>query len=207
MPAGNYAPTRDASVVTARPTTAGPLFKPSPPDALTSGYQIDPTAYGGEADNEVPIGRFGTPVFSAGSQLALAQSGAPWPTQIDSGIKRFTSYRPNGYRQIFAMKVRGNYGANTSTANFAFRHQEYPASDTYHGGQAGYPGPVPTALRPMWDNLLAIIWNLRVLNPTAGGSLNSQTTPNNNNSDIYANPAEFIPGGTASLVYKGENVS
>jgi hypothetical protein len=207
MPSTNPSPNRDASVVTTRVVTAGPIFKPSPPDALTSGYQIDPTAYGGEADNPVPRGRWGTPVFSAGSQLALAQIGAPWPDQINSSVKRFTAYRPNSFREIFAMKVLGNYGGMTSTANFGYRHQEYPASDTYHGGQAGYPGPVPAASRPMWSNLLAIVYALRVLNPTAGGSLNDTTTPANYNSDIYSNPAEYVPAGTASLVFKGENVS
>lgn len=205
MPSDNFAPTRDGSVVTARPVTAGPIFKPSPPDALTAGSQLDRYAVGGEASNPVPRGRFGTPVFSSGSQLALAQGGSPWPTQIDSGTKRFTAYRPNSLREIFAMKVLGNYGLNTSQANFGYRHQIYPATDTYNGSQAGYPGPVPSAKRPMWDNVLAIVYALRVVNPTASGSLGNVVQAAYSTSS-YQNPAEYVPAGTASLVFKGENV-
>lgn len=197
---------RDASIVTTRPVVPGPIFKPNPPAALTSGYQLDRTAVGGVANNVVPKGKYGRPVFSAGSQINLASSGDPWPNGIDSGIKGWTGYTPNTLREIVAIKVRGNYGGNTSRTNFGYRHQRFPSTDTYHGGQAGYPGPVPSALRPMWNNLLAIVWSLRVLNPVAGGSLNSTVQPANVTS-INANPAQFTPTGTASLVFKGENIS
>lgn len=207
MPSGNYAPDRDASIVTTRPTTSGPIFKPSPPDALTSGYQLDRTAFGGVAANPVPRGRFRTPVLTAGSQLALAQYGAPWPTQINSSVKQFTAHRPNIFRQIYAATISGNYGGNTSRSNFGYRHQRFPVTDTYHGSQAGYPGPVPSASRPMWDTLLAIVWALRVVNPTAGGSANGGGNPPNYNSNLYTNPAQYVPAGSASLAYKGENVA
>lgn len=205
---GNLSTSRDASVVTARPTTPGPIFKPSPPDSLTAGSQINQAAEWGYANNTVTRGKYGNPVFTSGSQLALAQVGAPWPDLIDGGVKGFTAFRPNSFREIFAMKVLGNYGMNSSRTNFGFRHQEYPAGDDYWGGNiAGYPGAVPSARRPMWNNLLAIVYALRVSNPTAGGSLNGTTTPNNYNSNSYDNPAQYIPGGNASLVFKGENVT
>jgi hypothetical protein len=205
---------RDGSIVTTRPVTVGPMLEPFPPEALTSGYQIDPTAIGGHANNLAPIGKYGKPVLASGSNLALSRIGAPWPNQINSSVKRFTSYIPNMLREVAHVNVRGNYGMVSSEANFLYRHQEYPAAsvepgsggDYWGGNIAGYPGVVPSWQPPMWNNLVAIIWQLRVLNPTAGGSLNNTVQQAYVQDNASQNPAQFIPAGNASLIFKGENV-
>lgn len=196
-------PYRDASVVTARPITPGPIFTPGPPYALTAGSDINDAAIYGPS--VTPPG-----AFTSGSQWNKARIGAPWPKIIDAGTRIQTDFHPNAFREVAHHNIAGNYGSVSSIANFGYRAQEYPVTDDINGangpGIGGYPGSVPYPKRPMWNNLLAIIYALRVVNPVAGGSYDSQVQPSfvvgNQN-----NPVEFVPSGTASLSIKGESLA
>lgn len=194
-------PLRDASIVTARPIVPGPIVTPAQPEALTSNYQLDRTA---EQAPKIgtPVrkfGIFGKPLITAGSDLGTAQVGSPWPDLVPTG-KIGTAWRRNSFREVAHKTLAGNYGSITSIANFGFRHQIYPVGNPWTS-QAGYPGPVPSAVRPMWNNVVAIVWRLRVANPTAGGSLND-TVQAAYTLQSYKNPTAYTPEGTASLSYK-----
>lgn len=192
---------RDASIVTSRPQVPpGPMLTPSPPEALTSGSQLNRAAIGGPTITGIKRGRYGRPLLTAGSDLDKAIAGAPWPALIDGFIKIWTAFRPNSFRDVTPTKEPANYGSLTSLANFGFRHQLYPVGGAWNS-QAGYPGPVPSEKRPMWNNVLPIVWNLRVVNPVAGGSVDS-TVQGAYTLQNYKNPTEYTPAGTASLSFK-----
>lgn len=199
MPVNAPVSYRDASQVTLRPVVPGPIFQPIPPDALTSGSQINRYTVG--AEENAPPG-----AFDSGSQLNRARIGAPWPGIIDGATKFFNSWRPNVLRDVEHHNTIANYGSVTSLANFGFKASQYGPDNDYGQGSIGlYPGPVPSALRPMWNNLVAIVWGLRVNNPTSGGSLND-TIQASYTTTTTASPVEFVPSGTASLTYKGASV-
>lgn len=191
---------RDASIVTARPIVPPELLKPSPPEALTAGSQLNRYAIGGPMITGIKRGRFGQPLLTSNTDLSKSQVGAPWPGLIDAFAKIWTAFKPNTFRNVTPTKEPANYGSLTSLANFGFRNQIYPVNG-YWNSQAGYPGPVPSAVRPMWNNVLAIVWNLRVVNPVAGGSVDS-TVQAHYVVQNYNNPTEFTPAGTASLSFK-----
>lgn len=198
--AKNTTPVRDASIVTSRPIVPGPLVTPAQPEALTSNYQLDRTAVQApKVINRRKFGIWGKPLLTANSDLGTAIEGAPWPTLVPTG-KIGTAWRPNSFREVAHKTLPGNYGAITSIANFGWRHQIYKPGNPWTS-QAGYPGPVPSAVRPMWNNVVAIVWRLRVANPTAGGSLDS-TVQAAYTLQSYNNPTSYTPEGTASLSYK-----
>lgn len=182
---------RNASVVTARPIVPGPIAEPAPPDALAAGSQINKAAIGGP---------YKATELGSGSSLNESQIGSPWPNIINGAIKFFNSWRPNGLREIANHNVSGNYGEVTSKANFGFRSFEFgvdsiggmPDSDLKGGGH-----------RPEWNNLIPIIWGLRVINPVAAGSANYTVQPQSTVSQMTRS-TEFSPTGTASLSMKGE---
>lgn len=183
---------RDASIVTARPVVPGPVNEPEPPYALAGGSQLNVVAEGGPyAANEGQL--------SSGSALNKSRSGAPWPGILDGAIKFFNSFRRNGYREIANHNVAGNYGAMTSFSNFGFRGFEFA------NAQAGYPGTQRYAWRPEWNNLIPVIFGLRVINPVAGGGAN-YTTPSQSKVSQFTEPTVFTPAGTASLSFKGETL-
>src|ERR1017187_3877190 len=103
---------RDASVVTARPVVPPPIAEPEPPSALAGGSQLNKTAVGGP---------YRATVLDSGSSLDVAQAGSPWPPIINGAIKFFTAWRLNRLREISNHNVNGNYGAQTSQANFGYR--------------------------------------------------------------------------------------
>lgn len=196
----NPSPVRNAAIVTARPIVPGPIAEYAPPGALTSGSQWNRTTVGGP---EKPGGD-----FQSGSTLDVAQSGAPWPGIINGLIKFFNSWRPNNLRQIANHNVAGNYGWRTSMANFGFRAQEFPADNPIFGGAlAGYPcDAIPTyPWAPEYNNLVPIVYGLRVTNPVSNLG-NDQTANPQSVTSQFTNPAEFTPTGTASLSIKGETL-
>ena len=188
-------PIRDASIVTARPIVPGPIAEYAPPDALTSGSQLNRFTIGGP---EKPGGD-----FQSGSTLDVAQSDAPWPGIINGLIKFFNSWRPNGLRQIANHNVAGNYGWRTSVANYQFRSFWTEGAPAV----AGYPAnALPgNPYIPEWNNLVPIVYGLRVTNPV-GNLGDSQTVNPQNVVSQFTNPAEFTPTGTASLSIKGETL-
>lgn len=186
---------RDASVVTARPIVPGPILEPVPPDAFTSGSQINQAAVGGPYE-ATEIG--------SGSSLNKAQAGSWWTSIIDGAIKFFVGWRPNNYREIAHHNVAGNYGSKSSVANYGFLASfAFPTS----GGTsyAGYPNEaIPTdPSAPTWNNLIPIIYGLRVVNPVAGGSFDSTTQAAKVVSQ-FTESVEYTPPGVASLSMKGE---
>lgn len=183
---------RDASVVTARPVVPGPILEPVPPDALTAGSDLNVTTVGGPSH--------GTEIDS-GSSLNKAQGGSPWPGIIDGAIKFFNSWRKNAFRQISNHNVAGNYGEETSQANFGFRAQEFPIST---GSVAGMPASNVRGFRPEWNNLVPIVYGLRVVNPVGSGNASGYQVQPAKVVSQFTEPAQFTPSGTASLAMKGE---
>jgi hypothetical protein len=192
------APIRDASIVTARPVVPGPIAEYAPPDALSAGSQLNRYAVGGPE-------RSGGD-FQSGSTLDVAQEGAPWPNIINGLIKFFNSWRPNNLRQIANHNVAGNYGWRTSMANFGFRGSKFPA-DAPAGAVAGYPGnALPgNPWVPEWNNLVPIVYGIRVTNPVSNLG-NAQSSNPQSVVSQFTNPVEFTPTGTASLSIKGETL-
>lgn len=181
---------RDPSIVTARPIVPGPVAEYTQPDALTTGSQLNEAA-AGAAYKASPL--------AAGSSLDKAQIGAPWPGIINGAVKFFNSWRPNKLREIANHNVAGNYGSETGKANFGWRGSEFGGWEGPNGGpQALYPGTVANARRPMWNTLIPIVYQLRVLNPTASGAFDNQKVPQSVVSQ-FTTPTEFTPAGTASL--------
>ena len=188
LPATSY---RDGSVVTARPIGPAPIAEYTPPYALTAGSQTDKYAIGGPSQAS-PL--------AAGSSLDKAQVGAPWPGIINGAVKFFNSWRPNALREIANHNVAGNYGSVTGLANLGWRGSEFGSRAD---AQALYPGPVANPFRPMWNNLVPIIYGIRVLNPVMNGAENFTSVPQTVVSQ-FTTPVEFTPTGTASLTLKGE---
>lgn len=189
MPTGPY---RNASIVTARPIVPGPIAEYTPPDALSAGSQLDVTAYGGP---------YQAAEITSGSSLNKSIIGDPWPRLIDAATRLFNSWRPNFFREISTHNVAGNYGSITSTANYNFQSYEFPSLGIPTIGN--YPGPVPSARRPEWNNLVSIIYGLRVLNPVGSLGPNQTILPQAVVSQFTV-PTQFTPTGTASLSMKGE---
>lgn len=182
---------RNASIVTARPVVPGPIAEYTPPNALSSGSQLNEATVGGTY-KATPIG--------SGSSLDVAQVGAPWPNIINGAIKFFNSWRPNAFRQIANHNVAGNYGAQTSLANFGTRHFEFEGFNGPQGGPiAGYPGAVSNPYIKHWNNLVPIIYGLRVVNPAFAGSNGQYGTLPQSVVSQFTTPTQFTPTGTATL--------
>lgn len=180
---------RDASIVTARPVVPPPIAEPSPPEALASGSQLNKTAVGGPYE---------ATELDSGSSLDVAQKGSPWPPIIDGAIKFFTGWHRNGFREISNHNVNGNYGSQTGQVNFGWRSFEFGTDSL-----AGMPVSNVRGNRSEWNNLIPIIFGLKVINPVAGGSSDYTTIPQSVVSQ-FTNPAQFAPPGVASLSLKGE---
>ncbi len=180
---------RNASVVTARPVVPGPIAEPGPPTALAGGSQLNVAAVGGS---------YRATELGSGSSLDKAQEGSWWVPILNGAIKFFNSWRPNQLREISNHNVAGNYGSVTSSANYGFRSFEFGTDSL-----AGLPLCNVRAFRPEWNNLVPIIYGMRVINPVAGGAANYQSNPQSVVSQ-FTNPTQFTPAGTASLTMKGE---
>ncbi len=185
---------RDASVVTARPVVPGPIAEYTQPYALTTGSQLDRPSVGAP---------YAAAPLSSGSSLSKSQSGAPWPGIINGAVKFFNSWRPNALREIANHNVAGNYGSETGRANLGFRHFEFDSFAGPNGKLAGYPntgGPNPWINE--YNNLVPIIYGLRVLNPVGAGAENNRRVPQTVVSQ-FTTPTQFTPTGTATLAARG----
>lgn len=182
---------RDASIVTARPVVPGPIAEYTQPWALTTGSQINEATKGGPYDAS-PL--------AAGSSLDKAQEGAPWPGIINGAIKFFNSWHANQYREVSNHNVAGNYGSETGRANMGWRGFEFDNFVGPNGKVAGYPTTGrPNSSRKEWNNLVPIIYGLRVVNPANAGLANSGGRLPQTVASQFTNPAEFTPTGTASI--------
>jgi hypothetical protein len=132
-------------------------------------------------------------ILTSGTDLDnAAQSsgprGLPWPRIINGMVKFFNSWRPNTLRQVHNQNLNGNYGAITSVANFGFRGREFY-------GVGSYPQPTPYPWRPMWNNLIPIVWGLRDIDPQQLAQAQELMVFG----PIQTNSSTFEPGGAASL--------
>ena len=132
-------------------------------------------------------------ILTAGSDLDVAapssgNRGLPWSKIIDGAVKFFNSFRPNTLQDVKTVNLPANYGNRTSVANFSFRGREFT-------GIGSYPGPVPVATRPTYNNLIPIVWGLRDIDPAAlsqPGELVRVPVAQDNS-------LSFTPGGVASV--------
>jgi hypothetical protein len=132
-------------------------------------------------------------ILTSGSDLAqAAQSsgnrGLPWPKIINGAIKFFNSFRPNALREIAHENVNGNYGAESSKANYSFRYREFMG--------VGSMPDIYLRRRVTWNNLTPIVWGLRDLDPSQqaqAGELIAFTGTG------QVAPTSFTAAGVASL--------
>jgi hypothetical protein len=130
--------------------------------------------------------------LSSDAALNNAAVGA-WPEILDNGIKFKGGWVPNKLREVAARNIPGNYGLITSIANFQFRYRAFE-------GIGSMPGPVPNPYRPMYNNLISIVWHLRVANPNTKSNTTAQKGP----ITIQYKPATWLGANTASLNKTGE---
>lgn len=146
-----------------------------------------------QVDPNKPATRNYNIVRSSGSEVVLTagsdldKPSYPQPQFLAAGHKAFTSFRPNGFMPFTARRAPANFGSVSSTANYGFRYSEYGP------GIGLYPGTVPSASRPMWNNLVPIQWHLRDLDPQAMAQTRVQVPV------VQIGPSDFTPTGTASL--------
>jgi hypothetical protein len=186
---------RDASVVTARPVVPGPIAEYTQPYSLTTGSQINEATEGGPYE-AAPL--------TSGSSLDKSQGGAPWPGIINGAVKFFNSWRPNALREIANHNVAGNYGSETGRANFGWRSWEFANFSGPNGGPVAlYPGTVKNPWIQPWNNLVPIIYGLRVLNPANAGQTGLFQTVPQTVASQFTTPTQFTPTGTAALAARG----
>ena len=122
------------------------------------------------------------------SDINQAAVGA-WPTLIDAGAKFWNGgWRNSKLKEVTNRNLKGNYGSITSQVNYGFRWREF-------AGIASYPTPVPTPHRPMWNDLIPIVWGLRIPNPNTKTNTTAQKGP----ISIQTKPSTWQGSNTASL--------
>lgn len=142
----------------------------------------------------VPVAMMTEPPSDLTSDAALnnAAIGA-WPDMIDAGY-RFDNggWRASVLKEISTENVPGNYGSVTSTSLFGFRWRAY-------GGIGNMPGPIPNPYRHTYDDLIPIVWGLRVGNPNTVANTTAQKGP----ITIQQQAATWQGSNTASLSRSG----
>ena len=134
--------------------------------------------------------------LTSGSDINEAAIGA-WPSIVPTFTDKLVNggWRKSTLEEVHTQKVSGNYGGETSKANFLFRFREFV-------GIADYPGPVPNPYRPTYQNLTAITWGLRVPNPNTKTNTTAQKGP----ISIQTKPSSWQSSSTASLTKTGETL-
>lgn len=138
----------------------------------------------------VPTASITTPPSKLTSDAALNQAAVgAWPAMLDGGAKFWNGgWRQSVLREVSNHNVAGNYGSVTSMARFGFRWRKYV-------GVGSYPGPVPNAYRPTWQELIPIVWGLRVANPNVTPTM----VEPQGNPVIQTKPTTWQGANTASL--------
>lgn len=142
--------------------------------------------------------------LTSGSSLNKTAEG-PWAPLIDSFVLLFksgTAWRPSTLHTVTPSKAPPNYGSITSSANFGFRSWTFPT-----GGPISsigmLPGPIPNPRRPMWNNLPAVLYGLRVPN-TNRIKIGQRTNKNANAYSISGNPYSQSASLNRSGAFQGE---
>lgn len=147
---------------------------------------IDPA----ETGVPVPVAFITEPPNGMTSTAAInnAAVGA-WPDMIDAGYRfENNGWRPSVLVEINNQNIPGNYGAVSSKALFGFRSRAF-------GGIGNSPEPIPTPYRPTYNDLISIVWGLRVGNP----NLVTNTTAQKGPITIQSTPASWPGSNTATL--------
>lgn len=132
--------------------------------------------------------------LTSGSALNQAAVGA-WPKLLDAGAKFWSigGWRKSVLKEVENINVPGNYGMVSSLANFGFRWRAFD-------GIGNLSGPAPSPYRPTYDDLVPVVWNLRIANPAAMPQMIAQKGP----ITVQRNPSTWEGANTASLNRKGE---
>lgn len=154
---------------TSAPEPTGPVVTGYGPDAITSGAQLTRTSFDS------------------------------WPQKRDAGAKAFTAYRPNGFHEQVEVAIPANYGAMGDAAPYRDWEGEYTPSTTVDPNEAAignYPGPVPFAGRPTYNNMPSgAPYNVEVITPT---NMNPRSYQ-----DLLKDSVQFSPAQTASVAQAG----
>lgn len=183
-----------------------PLHPPNLPATqfeyqLTSGSQLDRTTQPTVPPSGPWVrGRFVeglTP--TSGSSLDRAEVGAPWPNIIDGALKIFRGwFRRKNLTQVRNVNLPGNYGARTSEANFEFKLNQWPDNGSgfalYPEGLRGQLIP-RTPLRPEYNNLIPVVWGLRVTDPGAQAQKGDLIQVQR----VQVGSTDYTPAGQANL--------
>lgn len=133
----------------------------------------------------------GPDTLTAGSDLDRTAVG-PWPKLLASFSTFWNNFKPQTLKDLTRVKIPANYGELGSAVHWYNRQWEFGNyQDTPQGLIAAYPGSANDAHRPMFNILTPVVFGMQVLPES---ELQSQS-----NQNLIQLPAEFIPGGTASL--------
>ena len=140
-------------------------------------------------------------ILTSGSDLNVTaissgNLGNPWPKIIGSFMTRLFkgSWRPNNLREIAHHNVNGNYGSIGGSVPYYRRGREFAGVGNMPGGNQ-QPGMWRTPKHPTYNNLVPIVYGLRILDPK------QQAQP----ADLIqlpvlpVAPAEFQQSSSASL--------
>lgn len=221
---------RDAAFVTSRPTVANIQSPETFPRVLTSGSQLNRAADSGAGQPIAP--GFPSDSGSQLNRAQRGAPWPNIIPDGTDNFTNGTKQPFNRLVEVAHHNTPGNYGMMSSLANFSYRHRVYapganvryvktgkgsviagikqaislPLGSVEMGNAevAGYPGVVQVAPgKKLYNNLIPIVWNLRVNNPVAGGSLGNTIQPNFV-VGVFNNPMQFVAAGNASLSVKGE---
>ena len=144
-------------------------------------------------------------ILTSGSDLnvtAISSGGLgnPWPRIVGTFMARLFkgSWRPNQLREVATRNIGGNYGSHGGEVSYYYKGREFSGVGNMPGvanGAGGQMGVWRTSKRPTYNNLVPIVYGLRILDPKqqthAGELIQIQVLP--------VAPAEFQPASNASL--------
>lgn len=129
--------------------------------------------------------------LTSGSAFSHAAIGA-WPDPTDNSIKLFNSWKKNSLKPITTHNAPANYGSVTSASKFGFRFRAF-------NGIGNYSGPVPNPYVKEYNELVPIVWNIRVGNPNTIANTTAQKGP----ISVQTTPTTWQGASTASLSKSG----
>lgn len=90
--------------------------------------QVDPATVA----QPVPVAMMTEPMSDLTSGSALNQAGSQWPELDDAGQKYWNGgWRKSVLREVSNRNEPGNYGSETSKANFSFRYRAFAGIANY----------------------------------------------------------------------------
>lgn len=142
----------------------------------------------------VPVAMMTEPPSNLSSGSAINRSGSNWPVLvIDGGQKVDNAWRISRLKEIFHKNIPGNYGAESSQANYGFRYRAFAGIGNY--ANEGFINPYIKK----YNDLIAIQWGLRIPNPNIIPMSTAQSGP----ITIQTTPSTWQGSNTASLVRNG----